>query len=46
MNMLNFFLKLSDEIMLKQRMRNVRANILKKKNLREMRWSLKKTWGS
>ncbi len=45
-NMLNFFLKFKEEIMLKQRIRNVSASILKKKNLKEMRWSLKNTWGS
>lgn len=45
-NILNFFLRLREEIMLKHKIRNVRASILKKKNLKEMRWSLKKTWGS
>lgn len=45
-NMLNRFLRFKEVIMLKQRIRKVRASILKKKNLREIRWSLKKTWGS
>lgn len=45
-NMLNRFLRFNDVIMLKHRIKNVRASILKKKNLREIRWSLKKAWGS
>lgn len=45
-NILNRFLRFNEVIMLKHRIKNVRASILKKKNLREIRWSLKKTWGS
>lgn len=45
-NMLKRLLAFRDEIMLKHKIKNVRASILKKKNLREMRCNLKKAWGS
>ena len=36
-NMLNFFLKFNEETMLRHKIRKVRASILKKKNLREIK---------
>lgn len=45
-NILKRFLRFREAIMLKHKIKKVRASILKKKNLKEMRWSLKKTWGS
>lgn len=43
MNMLKRFLRFREETMLKHKIKKVRASILKKKNLREIKCNLKKT---
>lgn len=45
-NVLNLFLEFKELITFKHKIKKVKANILKKKNLNETKWSLNKAWGS